>query len=204
METALAQIQHKTGDEWQALGTRWAGATVRGWTLGFVLVLVSIAVADLVRLGGQAAIGFGMGLGVGISQGRLLSAHGLNGRAWGIASAAGLSAPFIVHDVSAWLDVVVPYSLPTYIVLGGLLVGVLQWPVLRPHTLGAAWWVLGSAAGWAAGGSVVVLNDRLLPRVPGLFGALLYVVVLLLGGLLLGLIGRAILRRFGLRTGIAV
>jgi hypothetical protein len=38
----------------------------------------------------------------------------------------------------------------------GLVIGILQWVVLRQHLRQAGWWILASAVGWATGWAVVL------------------------------------------------
>ncbi len=40
------------------------------------------------------------------------------------------------------------------VLVSGLLVGVIQWRLLRPHLASAAWWVLASGLGWYGGGLI--------------------------------------------------
>jgi hypothetical protein len=56
-------------------------------------------------------------------------------------------------------------------------------------------WVRATTVGWSLAGSMVVVNDQFIPRIPGLVGAVLYVAVILLGGILLGAAGGATLQR---------
>ena len=74
--------------------------------------------------------------------------------------------------------------------------GVLQWRILAPVARGAAWWIPGAAAGWMLAGSGVLVADRFEPPgVTGLVAALLYVSIILLGGVVLGAVGATVLRR---------
>jgi len=52
---------------------RWIVLTFAGWSLGFVLILVCIALSGMVGLGEtQFPIGLGMGAGVAFMQRRLI------------------------------------------------------------------------------------------------------------------------------------
>lgn len=42
-------------------------------------------------------------------------------------------------------------------VTAGVLIGILQWVVLRQHVRQAGWWILASALGWAAGWGIVII-----------------------------------------------
>ena len=41
-------------------------------------------------------------------------------------------------------------------VAAGLVIGILQWTVLRPRLRQAGWWVLASAVGWATGWAMII------------------------------------------------
>ena len=73
---------------------------------------------------------------------------------WGLACAIGLGVPFIVGEI---LDEVgfLPHlpggkilGLTIVGIIGGLLSGLLQMPLLRPHFAKAGWWILASSIGW--------------------------------------------------------
>ena len=179
-----------------ALILPWLRATSIGWTVGFILILILIAVSSVIGLGEtQFAIGLGMGAGVGLLQAPIITAIQGNGRRWFIASAIGIATPFVVSDTLRLTTITMRYSLPVLIVCGGFVVGLLQWRLLRTRGRNSAWWIMASVLGWASAGSMVLVNDRLLPRIPGIVGALLYIGVVLLGGLLLGAIGGFTLSR---------
>jgi hypothetical protein len=127
-----------------------------------------------------------MGVGVGLLQRRVVADRTGTSAGWLRASALGLTAPFLVRDVARLLHLELPYALPGSIVVGGLVIGLLQSRVLRLDPVRAATWVVASVVGWTLGGSTVVLNDKVLPRTLGILGALIYIGVILTGGILLG------------------
>ena len=179
--------------EGPSLPVRWIAGTFVGWSAGFVLAILFIVAAESVGMPAtQFPLALGMGTGVGVMQARVLRPYlGARGP-WIAATALGLAAPFIVADLARGLGFALPYMLSAYVALGGLLAGILQWPLLRGLVARAAWWVPASLVGWSLGGATVALND-LLPKTPGLVGALQYVGVVLAGGLLLGSAGAAVL-----------
>lgn len=171
-------------------GPQWVLHTFLGWILGFALMLLLIGVSGMVGLGDtQFPIGLGMGAGVGIMQARLIGRLGADGRRWSLASALGMAAPFLVGDVAKLTPYTVPFSLALYIVFGGILTGILQWPVLRPVGRRAPEWIGVAAVGWTLASVVIPFNETYLPRIPGITGALLYVGVVLVGGVILGVVG---------------
>lgn len=175
---------------------RWTKLTFAGWTLGFVLILVGIAATGLIGLGDlQFPVGLGMGLGVGWCQARVIESVNGRGRPWFVASGLGMAVPFFVYDVATLLRLEMPLVLPLNVVLGGLVVGGWQAWLLRRHARAPWSWIAVSVIGWALAGSTVAFNERFLPRIPGLTGALLYVAVILTGGIALGVVGGLALDR---------
>lgn len=80
----------------------------------------------------------------------------------------------------------------------------MQWRLLRQYVGKAAWWIPASLIGWAGAGATVALNDNVLPRIPGVLGALIYIAVVLSGGVVLGATTGAVLRRLPrLSVGVA-
>ena len=169
---------------------RWVVGTFGGWTLGFALAIAFILAAEGMGLREtQFPLALGMGVGVGFMQGRLVAPVVGDRRRWWIATALGLALPFAVADIAGRLDLSVGYSLAPYVVLGGITAGLLQWRILRANARRAVLWIGASGLGWALAAATVYFNDRHLPRIPGIVGALLYIGVILIGGILLGLVG---------------
>jgi hypothetical protein len=178
------------------LAVRWTHATFFGWCLGFALVLAFIALSGMVGIGNsQFPIGLGMGVGVGLLQRRVVAERTGASAGWLGASALGLTAPFLARDGARLLGLRLPYALAGSIVVGGLLLGLLQWRVLHLAVGRAAVWVASSVVGWALGGSTVFLNEKVLPKTPGIIGALMYIGVILTGGIFLGAITGLVLPR---------
>lgn len=176
--------------------SRWTKLTFAGWALGFLLLLVFIGIGGSIGLGEmQAPIGLGMGLGVGFTQRRVIAERIGAGGKWVGATALGVTVPFLLRDVAKWLAIALPYQLTMSVVLAGLLVGVFQWTILRRHSALAGAWIPASFLGWALAASMLVVNERVLPKIPGIVGALLYIVVILVGGVLLGGVTAPVLGR---------
>jgi hypothetical protein len=166
---------------------RWIAVTFLGWTAGFLLAILFLVGVESVGIRQtQSPLALGMGAGVGFVQARMLSQY-LGARApWLAATALGLAAPFIITDILRVVGVPLPYSLPAFVAIGGIFASVLQWRLLRKITRRASLWLFASPVGWMLGGSTVWINDRWLPRIPGLVGALLFVLIILMGGVILG------------------
>lgn len=167
---------------------RWVLGTFAGWTVGFFLAILFIVVVDSVGVVQvQSPVALGMGAGVGLAQFRLLRPVLRRRSAWVTATALGLASPFLVGDLAQILDRPVPFDLAGYVAIGGVVVAVVQWLLLRRVSCDAAWWLVTSPVGWILASSTVAINDSWIPRIPGIVGALIYVAVILSGGLLLGL-----------------
>ncbi len=166
---------------------RWIAPTFLGWCLGFVLAIVFVIVADGGGAPGlQSPLPIGMGLGVGLLQGRALASRLGTVRPWVVATSAGLTIPFLVVDLSHLIGRPVPYALAVCVALGGVVAAAFQSLALRAVVARPLWWLLLTPVGWLLGGSTVWINERLLPKTPGVIGALQYVSVVLSGGLILG------------------
>lgn len=138
---------------------RWILATTLGWLLGFV-ILVALAFAWS-PFGDEAQfmVGVGMGCGVGYLQGRVLRKRIAASWQWCAASTFGMGMPFILCDLFTLVGVPFPYSLPLYMALGGLFVGLLQERLLRKLSSRSKWWVPASTLGWVLPAAAVALGD---------------------------------------------
>jgi len=174
---------------------RWLRATVVGWGVGFLLILVGAILADIM-LGGdgdaQFMVGTGMGAGVGYMQGRVAKQWLGAAWPWAAASTIGIGGPFIVSDVAAANQIAVPFSLPLYVLVGSAVVGCLQWRLLHARFDRAMWWVPASIGGWGLVAGMISLNETLLGG-PSPLGAVLLLVVILTGGFIVGAITGATL-----------
>lgn len=172
------------------LFVRWLLATTLGWLLGFVILVALAAFWDLFGGGAQFMVGVGMGLGVGYLQSRVLRKWMASSWRWCVASTIGMGTFFILHDLCRLAGVPFPYSLPIYVVAGGLFAGVLQQPLLRKLCDRANWWVPASTLGWALPAAAVALGDaqnldpwRKGVGLAGMFG----------GGLMLGVVSGVVM-----------
>lgn len=143
-----------------SLFVRWLRATSWGWLLGFVLILLGARVGDIIFAGElQFIVGVGMGAGVGYAQGRVARAWLGSPRRWWVASTLGMGALFIIHDLFVSAGVHFPFSLPLYVVVGGLFVGFLQWHLLRAFSARANWWVPACGIGWGLPAGAIALGE---------------------------------------------
>lgn len=171
---------------------RWVWATFVGWIIGLIGGFVAAHVAEIF-LGRvtQFALGVGLGLAVAYFQGRLLAKMIASAKtwAWTWAGLMGMGVAFIVWDIADAVGVGEPFLKHWIQILGGLLTGILQWRLLRPHYRHAAWWVLACVAGWEL---AFLTGD--LPYFLG-FGenALFVVAAMLLPGVMLGVVTGGVL-----------
>jgi hypothetical protein len=174
---------------------RWTAATALGWALGFVLLLLLIALGGAVGLGDeQFPLGLGMAAGVGIIQARRVGEVTGGARAWVLVSTLGVTAPFLVSDIADVLRPELPYSLPVLVATGGLVTGITQWMFLRSRRRRALLWVPACGIGWLLACAGALVDYRWLGANLGMAGAVVYVAVLLGGGALLGVVQGLALR----------
>ena len=169
---------------------RWVTATWLGWLLGIPCVVALALLGEAVGIGGsQTLVGLGMGAGIGLLQSRALRDVVPARSAWIAATVVGLAAPFLLTDVANAAGLDLAYSLRVCVVVGGLLVGTWQALLLRTR-LRAAWtWIAASAVGWTLAAALAGAAGAL-PRtghLTGIAGALAFLAVVALGGLVLGL-----------------
>jgi hypothetical protein len=176
-------------------------ATPIGWAIGIVAGVGLIVLAESVGLREmQAPLVAGLALGLSTQQYRGLRPvlGGLRAR-WVFRSCVGLAFPFIIADAATIAGRPLAYDLVLFVVLGGVIASVLQWGLLRNAVHRAGRWLIASPVGYLAAASTAWLNDRVLPKTPGIVGALQYLAVILGGGVLLGALTALAASRFRLR-----
>src|SRR5690554_6775967 len=106
------------------LYSRWIKATWLGWILGVPCIAGLALLGELVGLGGtQVMVGAGMGVGVGLTQGRAI--RGILPRAapWFWSCVGGLALPFLVTDIARVADWNLGYSLYGAVAIAGVTAG---------------------------------------------------------------------------------
>jgi hypothetical protein len=170
---------------------KWVWATWLGWLLGLPLIIVLALAGETVGLGGaQFLVGAGMGIGTGFMQGRVVRRIHVPMNLWLCITAAGLTAPFLITDLAKVLRWDVPYTLYVCVALGGLLAGLGQAQLLRRRFKKTGWWVFASTLGWILAASTAAIANSLpkWARVRGVLGALAFLGITALGGLVLGFV----------------
>jgi len=168
--------------------TRWWRATFLGWFVGFAIVVILALCWDLFGGGAQFMVGVGMGAGVGYLQGRVLKTPLASAWQWWVTSAVGMGTPFILHDLLGLGGVHFPFSVPIYVVVGGLIVGLLQWRLLHRISSRAGWWVPACVVAWGIPAGAIAMGE-----VDGLqpWGQLISVIGMICGGIVVGAVGGA-------------
>lgn len=173
----------------RSTGQAWLRATLLGWILGVPMIALMAVIGESFGIGGlQGLVGLGMGTSVGVSQSRQIRTELGQWFPWVLASAIGLSVPFLVADFAAYREWPLTYSLPVCVATGGLIVGCWQAYLLHARVTGAGRWILASGVGWALAAAAVMLADAVTKQgmVRGPMGAVVYLGLISVGGLVLG------------------
>lgn len=175
------------------LARAWIKASTLGWILGFVLVIAISLLFDALGASAQFMVGVGMGAGVGFMQARVLHQWLGSSAPWTATSAFGLGLPFILGDLLDVAGVEHLYSLPIYVLMGGLIAGVLQAKLLRSHASGVSRWIPACVVAWGVPAGIVLLNDAQL--LPPVVSGLLFLALILFGGVVVGAVTGPVLAR---------
>ena len=142
----------------------WMFATIAG-VAGYFIIFPPILNAIIEFLGGirsQAWIGIAIGaieaimLGATIGAAQWLVLHGYMPRsgAWVLATLIGYSTPLMFEGIGGGL--LPPWLAGAAIFLQfGVVLGVLQWLVLRGRVERAGWWIAFSVAGWVFAAALI-------------------------------------------------
>jgi hypothetical protein len=168
---------------------RWARATWLGWIAGVPLIALFALVGEGLGIGGaQALVGAGMGTGVGMLQSRALRNILDRPKWWAWSCAIGLTLPFLVFDLLRVAGHKSSYSVQLAVASGGVAAGLWQAYLLRSRVRQAGWWIMISAFGWTLAALAAASADTITRghAVRGVGGALLYLGIVGIGGLILG------------------
>ena len=185
----------------------WTRLTWLGWLAGIPLVALFALLGEAFGIGGaQVLVGIGIGSGVGIAQGRALRSIFNRTAPWVYSCAIGLSIPFLFADILRVAGFENRYALQAAVAIGGTTTGVWQAYLLRSHTAHPACWVPASALGWTLAALSALAADLLfrVQTIRGLAGALAYLALIGIGGLILGAsTGVALVRLLARRAELA-
>jgi hypothetical protein len=178
----------------------WVRATALGWLLGIPCVCMLALLGENLGIGGsQALVGAGMGIGVGAIQSRALRAIVPRPSAWFWSCTVGLALPFLGSDVLRLAGRSSTHLLVPSVALGGALVGLWQAFLLRSVLRRVGLWIAVSTVGWSLAAAAAGAADTLYRAhtIVGLAGALSYLGLIAVGGLLLGVITAPVAARIG-------
>ena len=132
---------------------KWILVTSGACALALPLTFI---VAGILGEGDLAVMATGLCIGavVGYAQWFLLRKHIAISGWWGPACAVGLGVPYIVavpiNKLGLLPDLPGGMIVSEAIIgiIGGLVCGLLQMPLLKPHFAKSGWWILASSIGW--------------------------------------------------------
>ena len=168
----------------------WIKITIYGWLLGFVFIVLLAFGGEALGLGEfQFFIGIAIGAGVGYMQGRFLKIYFDIDWKWVVVSSASMGLSFAFFDLARTFSTI-EYNLFYSVALGGLLVSVAQYYILRLFFKNSLLWIPVSWLAWMAAGGLVRLTELIdILGLPGLVSAIIVLVILTIGAsALLGLI----------------
>lgn len=141
--------------------SKWYVATLIGWIIGFVGVIIVAVSLESIGVGNfQFFIGICIGFGVGYMQGRLLNKVVKVDLKWMWASVIGMGLAFVITEFGSAIWTLIPeYNLNYAVALGGLLVGISQFRVIRKFSGRAAWWIVINFLSWTLSIQMHSLND---------------------------------------------
>ncbi len=185
---------------------RWVLFTTYGWFVGILLVVGLAVVGEVTSKvvgirSGQAAVGIGMGAGVGLMQWLAIRKYLLSSQGLFWSTIIGFSIAFILQDIVAVIlefvksdaSIAVETILPFTVLLGSLISGWLQYIfVFKKITAKSANCVLYSMIGWLLAALVTMgatqLNIKFGENIPKVLVAILASLFLTIGGPILGYI----------------
>jgi len=130
------------------------------WPLGFISsIILSYSIINLFYpKDTNLIVGICLGAVVAFSQWLILRKYFRINVWWIFAATIGMGIPFIVefilfefggNEFNFWgIEIFGPAIV---LFLGGILTGLLQFNILKPHTIRHAWWILISALAWGIG-----------------------------------------------------
>jgi Protein kinase domain len=124
-----------------------------GYVVGIAISFILSAAVKNIALGltfGGAAFGVLIGMAIGVMQALVMRQSGFLEKKWALVTALGFAIEGVIGIFAGNYG-----SDSNFIFVPGIVVGLLQWLVLRNQVLSAFWWVLGSFSG---GVVAVVIN----------------------------------------------
>ena len=180
---------------------KWIWLTIAGWFIGVALVIGLGILAETILqgkegLGGQALVGVGMGIGVGLMQWIILRKYLRSALNWLWCSILGFTVAYVAFDIVASF-ITIGFDgatiLPLATFIGALISGWLQYAfVLKKSVANSKGWIVYNAVAWLLA-HLLTMGMFLIeiPKQSGVLGVLIIIlafVFILIGGPLLGFI----------------
>lgn len=180
---------------------RWILFTTYGWFIGILLVVGLAMLSEVIfkmteDSGGQAAVGIGMGTGVGLMQWLAVRKYLISAQRLFWSSLVGFSLAFIARDIiAAIVDVplTVEVTIPFAALFGAFISGWLQYRFVFKKIMDKAInWITYSMAGWLSATLITMgtslLNLKMGEQFPKVVIAIIALLFLSIGGPVLGFI----------------
>jgi hypothetical protein len=133
----------------------WALATGAGMALGYLPAALLVNVLDLGLA--RVIVPLLVGFLVGFAQWLVLRRYMTDSQDWILAGGAGWAVGYALGLAIIQLLANSPFGTWLGYILFGILIGLVQWPVLRREIPRASTWVLASVVGWTVGAAVSYL-----------------------------------------------
>jgi hypothetical protein len=185
----------------QLTQNRWIWLTTAGWFIGILLVVGFAMLGEIIlhtkdESGGQAAVGIGMGTGVGLMQWVVLRKYLESVQKWLWFSIIGFTLSYVSFDlIAANIDLAIKaeVALPIATTLGALISSWLQYKfILRNITSKASNWIAYNTIAWLLAhlitSGMFLINMKTSFNIPKVIIAVVALFFLTVGGPILGFI----------------
>jgi hypothetical protein len=185
----------------QLTQNRWIWLTTAGWFIGILLVVGFAMPGEIIlhakdESGGHAAVGLGMGTGVGLMQWVVLRRYLESVQKWLWFSIFGFTLSYVSFDlIAANIDLAIKaeVALPIATTLGALISSWLQYKfILRNITSKASNWIAYNTIAWLLAhlitSGLIMINMKASFDIPKVINAVVALFFLTVGGSILGFI----------------
>ena len=185
----------------QLTQNRWIWLNTAGWFIGILLIVGLAMLGEIIlhakdESGGQAAVGIGMGTGVGLMQWVVLRRYLESVQKWLWFSIFGFTLSYVSFDLMATnidLAIKAEVALPIATTLGALISSWLQYKfILRNITSKASNWIAYNTIAWLLAhliiSGLILINMKAIFGIPKVINAVVALFFLTVGGPILGFI----------------
>lgn len=185
----------------QLTQNRWIWLNTAGWFIGILLIVGLAMLGEIIlhakdESGGQAAVGIGMGTGVGLMQWVVLRRYLESVQKWLWFSIFGFTLSYVSFDLIATninLAIKAEVALPIATTLGALISSWLQYKfILRNITSKASNWIAYNTIAWLLAhlitSGLILINMKAIFDIPKVINAVVALFFLTVGGPILGFI----------------